>query len=92
MKFKSSYVMIILGLLLGGVMIYSGLTIDYSTKIVDCYDRWDNKIIGETCLDEYEPGEESFVIILGFLTFILFFMMGKVCDSMDEIFKPWGNS
>lgn len=84
MKFYFGHVMMILGLILGGVIIYEGLTTDYSTKIVDCFDRWDNKIIGETCLDEYEFGEEYFLFILGIFSIVSFFVMGLLMNQIEE--------
>lgn len=86
MKFYFGHLLMIMGLLLGGLMIYGGLTTDYSTRYVDCYDKFGNEIIGETCLDEYKSGEEFILLILGIFFMTVFILVGII---MNDIEKTW---
>jgi len=50
-----------------GIFLYVS-TFQSSIQEVDCYDRWNNKIIGQTCLEESGgSGEGEFTMILSMI-------------------------
>ena len=58
-------------LVVGIGAIFCGLTIEESTERVDCYDRHNNQILGQKCLEEKASIEEKyFVIGYGFVFII----------------------
>jgi len=51
------------GFFLIGIFLYV-TTAQTLTEKVDCYDRWNNKIIGQTCLEESLEGQGDMLIYL----------------------------
>ena len=63
-------------------------------EIVDCFDRYGNKIIGERCIDEPSDWDEYkgiFLIGLGVVSAVILSFFGQAFDDLDKMSKPWEN-
>lgn len=76
----------IFGLVLGLVIMFFFITTPVSPGgKVDCYDRWNNKIIGAECYSE--PAEEympTFMYIGGVFLFLFSLTLGHFLDRSIE--------
>ncbi len=73
-KIQIGLTLIIAGMifLVVGMVLYLA-TFQTTTEKVDCYDRWNNKIIGQTCLEEHGSGSLEGLVV-GLLSMFMIFV------------------
>ena len=72
--------------ILGIILIFAGIIIpvgviletdfDKNDKIVDCFDKYNNKIQGINCVDEYNPSEVYGTIIFVYILSVICICIG----------------
>lgn len=58
-------------------------TFQSTIEEVDCYDRWNNKIVGQTCLEESGSGEGELTMITSMIFIFIGLLLYKMGVSDD---------
>lgn len=80
---RAGLIIMILGVLLMITGSLLGISGETEKKTVSCYDKYDNKINGVTCIDMRNEFED--LIALFYSVGIVAFLMGIVIASMEAI-------
>ena len=76
-----TFLFLILGLGMFGMIIYSVIYAESEIKKIDCFDRYGNKILDQVCLQEpMADSEKVFLMVIGFFILMLFSLMGHIMD------------
>ncbi len=60
-----------------GIFIYV-ITAETLTEKVDCYDRWNNKIVGQTCLEESIESQGDLIIYFSVIIVVIGFIISML--------------
>lgn len=85
---KTFIIFLLISILIGVIVGFVYNPQDNNGEKIDCFDRYGNKIIGETCelIDYYSPLEKKF--IAGFSVFIVAIMFCILIYSLID-FNQW---
>ncbi len=82
----------LLCLVVGLVLGYASLQFPLNGEDIDCYDRHNNKIIGQDCVVENSFDNEETKYIAAFVIVLMITLFGIVMGSMqDSLEENWGN-
>ena len=87
-KYPATLFLGLCGLAIAAVLIYSSFDMNLNGEQKDCYDRYSNKIVGETCIVEgnFDTREVTVIImsVIGLLIIILLVMFGTLMDEISR--------
>lgn len=80
----------IFGIMLASIFIFSSYTSPVNGEEVDCYDKFSNKIEGQSCITEGGfDSQITYIIsayILGIMMVVGGYMFGSIMDSLTKPF------
>ena len=85
MKLEGIIIMLLfmlMGSASGGLLIYTGFTIDVGITETECFDRFKNEIVGEVCLKEVSELDTISMIIMGTMIMIMTSVVGYFMGNM----------
>ena len=71
-------IIMLIGIIIFLSIIYFSVTMDLEKHEVDCFDRWDNKIIGEKCIEQNDNDDIFAQIVLGIIPLAIFLTVGML--------------
>lgn len=86
MKFKIGYLFMVIGIIMFSIFVYGVLTLEYGEEEVDCYDRWNNEIIGETCIEVTDSEDALIYFMFSLVILIAFVFMGVMINVSDDMY------
>ena len=63
--------------------------VDDEVKVVKCYDRYNNEILGEKCIDRPNGDEQAFKIVIGSFAILGGLMIGGMMWIQDSIWDSY---
>lgn len=81
----------LLCLVVGLVLGYATLQFPLNGEDIDCYDRHNNKILGQDCIVENSFDNEGTRYLLAFGLVLIITLFGVIMGSIQDSFENWGN-